>query len=428
METTKKVPPEPPESALIQAMSLVTDPIGYMSRLRNRFPRGYTLSTGVLPMVHYLVDPKDISELARHPEQLCAGRTNARIGSFDLAFGSNSVVVLDGEKHKRTVSWLKESLDIKKVLSYLTAARNGLRKEIDSWPRNRRFELYRAIRYAAAGVISELVLGIEGKEKRDLVEDLIRYLDLAENPALWLVAHKGRKCQIRSVIDKYIELRRENPRADILSSLIQSKPAWARKDDLRDNAMTLLVLGHEGMSAATTWCLYFLLKDPELVDRIRKEAQWLVAQKELKPGDIKATPLLGKLKQETLRLMPALVSVHRQTSCPMYVGDWEFEKNSCIGASMLFAHRHNEAWIEPDEFKIDRFDTPPASGSYFPFGLAPRSCLGEQIANHEIRVLVAEIIDRLGDKLRITDTQSPEIALRGNILTPKAGMPVTISA
>ena len=91
METIKKVPPEPEENSLIQAMSLVADPVGYMSRLWKRFPKGYTLNTGVLPSIHYLMDPGDISDLARQHEQLRAGRTNARIGSFDLAFGSSSV-------------------------------------------------------------------------------------------------------------------------------------------------------------------------------------------------------------------------------------------------------------------------------------------------------------------------------------------------
>ncbi|MFT7304842.1 MAG: cytochrome P450 [Candidatus Azotimanducaceae bacterium] len=424
---SSRIPPSVGLSPILEAINLANDPIEYMHALHQEHPSGFTLTTGFLPDIHYLTKSEDIDGFTQQANHFDAGVTNASIGSFDLAFGDRTVVVLDGDEHDRTAAWISNAISLDAVLPSLSNARRGLRDDIGHWPIGSRFDLYHAIRRVAAGVIVKLVLGADEPDKSKIVEELMGLLNSVDDPLRWLVERRKFQKPLDKMINRYIFRKTEDPQDDVLSRLISSKRDWVTNDDLRHNLMTLLVLGHEGMSAAVTWGLYYLYNQPGVYDEVKEDIDWYAQIEVFANGDLKRIPNLNNLKKETLRMTPALISVHRRARCPVKIGKWEFDEGAAIGACMLFAHRNPEDWKDAESFALDRFSgEPPTPGSYFPFGIAPRSCPGEHLAAYEIPMLISEIAYRFGRNLRIVGGEAPELGLRGNILTPKNGIPAII--
>ena len=185
-----------------------------------------------------------------------------------------------------------------------------------------------------------------------------------------------------------------------------------RKEQVRDEILTLLIAGHETTGFTLAMALWLLAKHPKIQEKLRAElAQKLSAGADIDPEELESCTYLEAVVNETLRLYPAAWIIGRRT-----VADENFEghllkKDSELQICILALHRNAKYWSDPDTFKPERFlgetPEPSAKQAYMPFGAGPRRCIGNIFALLEMQIAIAKILVQY--RLTVKDTREPEI-------------------
>ncbi len=217
-----------------------------------------------------------------------------------------------------------------------------------------------------------------------------------------------RKQQAINVLDRVVwqfvrNRRREGTdHGDLLSMLlaaVDEESGGTRLDDqqVRDEAMTLMLAGHDTTAAGMDWLWYILARFPEVARRCRDEVDSVVGQREPEAGDVERLDYLVATIKETLRLYPPAIGTFlRQTTVDLTIGGYSIPARSLVTVSSYVTHRDgrwfpNPEQFQPDRFLPDRLDAIPA-GAYFPFGAGPRICIGQSFAMTEMVLVTATLL------------------------------------
>ena len=205
-------------------------------------------------------------------------------------------------------------------------------------------------------------------------------------------------------IQLMIEERREKGetgREDLLSRLLAARDeddgSFMNDRQVRDEAMTLFIAGHETTATSTTWAIYFLSRNPDVKQRLETEIAQL-------PGDKPTAEEAAKLGytrgvfREALRLCPPAFAVDRVTIEDVEVGGYLLPKKTALIIPIHALHRREQDFPNPERFDPERF-TPEAEakrpkGAYLPFGLGPRVCIGAAFAELEAQIVLAQMTKR----------------------------------
>jgi cytochrome P450 len=99
---------------------------------------------------------------------------------------------------------------------------------------------------------------------------------------------------------------------------------------------------------------------------------------------------------ETLRLYPPGAMLTRQTVKNVIIGSIEVPAKTQIYVALTAVHHDKEIWGQDcHEFNPMRFRVPRRHlAAFFPFGLGPRICVGQNLALAEAKIALALIIQR----------------------------------
>jgi cytochrome P450 len=424
--TKPDTPPAPDEDRTLQSMKSLHSPAEYITELQKDLGDAFTVQPTLMPPIHFFGTPEAARDIRDQHENMDVGKGNALIGSFDLAFGKQSIVVLDGEEHALRRKWIEKALAQGPVLDLLNHWRPDIRLRLQQWPVARRFRLYDEVRRLAMGMMTSVILGIGGEERDQFVSDLKRILDSVSNHAFWLANQKRLSRPISRKIYSLIAKRRDNPGADVLSRLIEGTADFQPdSQDLHDNVLTLLTLGHEGASATSSWIVYYLSTHTDWLAASLPDIESIATAETVTRALLDSATTLDKVIKETLRIRPVLVGVQRMPRCPVKVDTWSLKPECVLSPSMYMVHHHEDNWPQPWEFDPDRFQQEPADGAWFPFGLAPRMCPGRSVGTMEMKILSSEILHLFNGRISHPGYE-PGISIRGNILMPSEGLPTLI--
>ncbi|MEV0411427.1 cytochrome P450 [Streptomyces sp. NPDC050448] len=156
---------------------------------------------------------------------------------------------------------------------------------------------------------------------------------------------------------------------------------------IRDELITLLVAGHETTATTLTWLYLLLDRHPAARERALAAGA---------PGSAERRRAVQALVHETLRLYPSAWILPRYTAEDDIVAGYAVEAGSDVVVCPYLTHRDPELWPDPEHFDPRRFTTPDGRpthpGSYLPFGIGPRACLGLQFALRESTVLLEQLL------------------------------------
>ena len=261
---------------------------------------------------------------------------------------------------------------------------------------------------AMTSEMSELTLAII---LRSLFGDDLEWLTerIGQNPFAIVTEHAARDLQFayrfRSLVRLVGELvarrRAENlDRPDFLGMLMaaRDKETGAPMPDreLLDEAMTLVVAGHETSASALNWTWYLLATHPEVYDRVAREAQGLQPDQRLTYADAESLRETRSVILEAMRLYPPGWILSRRTLTEDVLSGHRIPAGTDVMLSPYLIQRHPKHWESPDEFRPERFldDDPRDRWIYIPFAAGPRHCVGENFAMYEMTVHVARVAAR----------------------------------
>lgn len=187
--------------------------------------------------------------------------------------------------------------------------------------------------------------------------------------------------------------------AGLLHALLDAAETRPEYTDglIRDELVTLLVAGHETTATTLTWLYLLLDRNPKARD------QALAAGAEGSPERRQA---IQALVHETLRFYPSAWMLPRNAAQDDILDGYEIEAGTDVLVCPYLTHRDPELWDEPSRFDPARFTAPgqrPAHpGSYYPFGIGPRACLGLQFALRESTALLEHLLPAHTPRFRST--------------------------
>ncbi|KAL0929045.1 hypothetical protein M5K25_000985 [Dendrobium thyrsiflorum] len=197
------------------------------------------------------------------------------------------------------------------------------------------------------------------------------------------------------------------------------------EDFVVDNCKTIYFAGHETTAVSTTWCLLLLAMHQEWQARARAEVSDLCG------GNPPDAPSLLKMKtlamviQEALRLYPPGPVVAREALQDLKLGGIQLPKGINIFIPVPTMHQDPNFW-GPDafEFKPERFKNGVIGACrvpqmYMPFGAGPRTCLGQNFAVIELKIVLALILQKFRFDLSMNYRHSPKLRL---IVEPEFGV------
>jgi cytochrome P450 len=246
---------------------------------------------------------------------------------------------------------------------------------------------------------------------------------------------RGRKARERldAIIYGIIGERRASggDRGDLLSMLLmarddQDKGRGMTDRQVRDEAMTIFLAGHETTANALTWTWYLLSQSPDIERRLHEEIDRVLAGRLPTVADVDRLPYTTRVVTESMRLYPPAWLVGRRAVNEYSIGDYSVPPRSIVVMSQWIVQRDPRHYPEPERFDPDRW-TPAFKAAlprfaYFPFGGGPRQCIGESFAWMELVLVLATIAQRWRFDLVAGHPVVPHAAVT---LRPKYGMKMT---
>jgi cytochrome P450 len=165
---------------------------------------------------------------------------------------------------------------------------------------------------------------------------------------------------------------------------------------LEDEAITLLLAGHETSSLTLTYTCALLAHHAEAQAAVAAELAQTGSPASMR--DVQQASALRGALTESLRLYPASWSVGREVSAPVEVQGQSLVPGTQIFIHQWAAHRHPRWFPEPLAFRPSRWTDAFAASLprclYAPFGAGPRVCIGQHFALAEVMVVLGTILSQ----------------------------------
>ena len=244
------------------------------------------------------------------------------------------------------------------------------------------------------------------------------------------------RARLDATIYRIIAERRRSGRdhGDLLSMLLLAQDTGEEGDggsmtdlQLRDEATTLFVAGHETTANALTWSWYLLSRNPEAEHAMHAELDRVLGGRRPGAGDVASLPYTRAVLAESMRLYPPVWALGRRALADQSLGGYDIPRGSLVVVSPFITQRDARFFPDPERFVPERWLDERAPErprfSYFPFGGGARQCIGEQFAWMEGVLLLAT----LGQRWRLRLVEGHPVELNPLItLRPKHGMRMTL--
>lgn len=275
----------------------------------------------------------------------------------------------------------------------------------------------------------------DADEVRDALTDAVQSFAYAVLPGIELVeklpipifvrVRKARERLDRIILRVIAERRASAPstnRPDLITMLLAARdpenPAEPGMSDqqIRDEAMTIFLAGHETTANAMAWTWHLLGNAPAVVARLHEEIDGVTGGRVPAVEDVPKLAYARAVIAESMRLFPPAWTMGRKALEAHTIGGYEIEPNALVLTSQWVVHRDPRWWPEADAFRPDRWLEAESRSrpkfAYFPFGGGARLCIGESFAWTEAILLLATIAQRWRFEPVTPPTPEPRITLR----------------
>lgn len=206
-----------------------------------------------------------------------------------------------------------------------------------------------------------------------------------------------------SLVDRIIAERKAgktHSETDLLSRMlnVEDPETGGKLDDenIRYQIITFLIAGHETTSGLLSFALYFLLKNPDKLQKAYEEVDQVFTGSTPTYKQVLNLKYVRNILNEALRLWPTAPAFNLYAKEDTVIGNkYAINQNERLTVLIPQLHRDKEAWGEDaEEFRPERFEDPNQipHHAYKPFGNGQRACIGMQFALHEATLVLGMLL------------------------------------
>src|SRR6185312_3841833 len=434
----RRLPPGP-RTPVRTFVHFAADPLGCIESLARTYG---SISSCLLlrQRVFLLNDPELVKELLVVKHRSFVKDRGIQVAKRLLGEG---LLSSEGEFHKRQRRLSQPAFHRERIAAYGAEMVRRSARMRDGWCDGAVVDAAKEMNKLTLGVAGQTLFGADvdreaadvGRALTEALESftLVRmsFADIMEKLPLpstkrWIAA----RAHLDRIVYGMIEARRRSgeDNGDLLSMLLLATDTEgdgsAMSDvQLRDEAMTIFLAGHETTANALTWTWYLLAQHPEAEAKLHAELDTVLAGRLPTFEDVPALRYTEMVFREALRLYPPAWGTSKLLIAPWQIRQYALPAGTVVAAISYLVHRDPRYWPEPERFNPDRWtaeaETTRPRFAYFPFGGGPRQCIGEPFAWLEGILILATLAQRW--RLRLVPghpvVPEPLITLR-----PKYGM------
>jgi cytochrome P450 len=380
-----------------------------LSRQRNPLADLYKAASRYGDIVHMQLGRRH-DYLINHPDYikavLCAPQNEMCRSAppvLKRMLGSG-LLTSQGDYHRRHKRMLAPTLHKEMVRQWSSVISTYCERLQQAWRHGIEVDIEREMLRLTLGIVLKTLVSAELEQGTDQMakaaNTLIEMTDFRKLPVIDDLLDKiavGRirrfkeaKDQFDTILYRMIHQRRTDTSQinDLLCVLL-----WVRDEDgctaltdeeVRDEALSMLIAGHETTAHALTWTWYLLSQHPEVEQKLHSELDAVISGGLPRTGDLESLSYTRMVFSEAMRLYPPLWIIARRNPKAWSLGNYTIPPGSFIYMSQYLMHRDARFFCDPDRFDPERWRPEMAARrpkySYFPFGGGPRQCIGEGFA------------------------------------------------
>lgn len=405
-------PPGPSGFALTSRFLTGRDVLGFFDDLAADHPRIAHLR---LPGEHiYLLnDPALIVEVMHvHGRDTMKGRG---LQGAKAVLG-NGLLTSEGEVHLRQRRLVQPAFHRERIHGYAESMIDSAARRSAEWQDGTEFDISDDMASLTFEIVGRTLFGAD---LRDDAAEVGAALDvvlgglgqrLILGPSVLRIPSRKRSealtasARLDAVVQRMIDDHRAHGGdSDMLGMLISSAEDGEHMTDqqVRDEAMTLILAGHETTAMALSWAWLLLAQHPQDREWLEEELDAVLSDRDPRPEDYPDLPRTRAIIAETLRLYPPAWIMGRRLLTDVRLDDWLVPAGAITLASPWVTHRDHRWWSQARAFQPHRWldadghfdESAPGQprGAWFPFGWGNRRCIGEAFAWMEATLVLATL-------------------------------------
>jgi cytochrome P450 len=352
--------------------------------------------------------------------------------------GPASLALQAGSIHQTRRKLLAQAFQARALASYTPAMVEITNSYLHKWQDLGQLTLYPQLREYAFDIACKLLIGTDITSDHDFIklfEAWCQGLNALPIRLPWTTFSKAVKSRklLLGKIDKIIVERQkqpslENSDKDALDLLLNAKDedgSSLSMDEIKDQILGLLFIGHEALSSVLCYFCLFLAQNPEILAAARQEQEQINCTGDLTSEHLKQMTYLDQILKEILRLIPPIGTSGRSVIQTCEFNGYSIPEGWIVMYDIYKTHEdeniyQNPQKFDPDRFSVDRNEDKSKPFSYIPFGGGIKECLGKEFAKLEMKIFTAlllrgyewELVPGQNLDLKIISTPQPSDGLK----------------
>lgn len=355
----------------------------------------------------------------------------------------------EGELHARYAEICRRALAGASVESYYAITCEVVDRTLDGWREGSEIDLVPELRTLSYRIFKYFMFGVDVvAEDPELDRAVETYISTVDTPRRFVGATLVRR-DVPGISNGGTFRKRMALVGDRLRTLdrcphLERHPSLGRTtldateavdgerdtDLARDIVLQLYFAGLTAVPNTITWALLLLAQHPPACRRLLDELERSLGGRMPALGVLPNLVQLDAVLLETMRLYPNTTFEIKSTTRPLTVGPHELPPRSQVLTSPWVTQRSPVAFPEPLRFLPERFvdRRPYPEGSFEPWGVGSRICLGRVVARIATRLILCRIAQRWRLDVVAGQRIAPRAKLYGLRLNPGPSIRVRVAA
>ena len=362
---------------------------------------------------YFIANPDMIREvLVRQSDIFIKGPDYTSEKTGLARFMGEGLVTSNGDFWRRQRRLVQPAFHTQRISAYAETMVNYTLERMRRWRDRAVLDVDREMMELTLMIVGRTLFDADASTTINQVKQAVEVVQKASNTANLLPAWVPTPLRVRSrranaaldsIVYRFIEQRRATgeDRGDLLSMLLLSQDDDGERmtdKQVRDEAVTLFLAGHETTANALNWTWWLLAQNPQAEAKLHQELDSVLAGESPTLEALRRLPYTDTVIKESMRLMPPVWSIGRVNREATEVLGYPFPQWSGVQICIYCAHRHPGIWEQPDTFLPERWADESIHAlpkyAYIPFGGGPRICIGNSFATMEAKLLLATMAQR----------------------------------